>query len=182
VLRDTVKANLMASDINVHVISYTKLQKVSNASRKSIFVEGEFKPRRMPEEVADTLPDFKGSGKKKMVSPRDMAKMPRLGGVTLDRERIKRANNDLNELETDELFLTTIAEDTSGEILLPETFDEVIEKTNVIAQIIDSQYVITYAPKRLLKDSPKGEVRLIEVSSKRNGLQVEAHRKLIVQK
>ncbi len=181
-LRDSVKANLMASDINVHVISYTKLQKGSIASRKSIFVEGEYKPRRMPEEVADTLPDYKGGGKKKRVSPRDMAKMPRLGGVTLDRERIKRANDDLSELETDELFLTTIAEDTSGEILLPESFDEVIEKTNVLAQIIDSQYVITYAPKRLLRDSPKGEVRLIEVSSKRNGLQVKAHRKLIVQK
>jgi hypothetical protein len=136
----------------------------------------------MPEEVADTLPDYKGAGKKKRVSPRDMAKMPRLGGVTVDRERIKRANNDLKELETDELFLTTIAEDTSGEILLPESFDEVIEKTNVLAQIIDSQYVITYAPKRLLRDSPKGEVRLIEVSSKRNGLQVKAHRRLSVQK
>jgi VWFA-related protein len=181
-LRDSVKANLMARDINVYVISYTKLQKGSIASRKSIFVEGEFKPRRMPEEVADTLPDYKGAGKKKMVSPRDMAKMPRLGGVTLDRERIKRANNDLNELETDELFLTTIAEDTNGEILLPETFDEAIEKTNVIAQIIDSHYVITYVPKRRLRDSPKGEIRLIEVSSKRNGLQVKAQRKLIVQK
>ena len=111
-----------------------------------------------------------------------MAKMPRLGGVTLDRERIKRANDDLSELETDELFLTTISENTGGEILLPETFDEAIEKTTLLAQIIDSQYVITYAPKRLLRDSPKGEVRLIEVSSKRNGLQVEAHRKLIVQK
>ncbi|MEJ7861065.1 MAG: VWA domain-containing protein [Pyrinomonadaceae bacterium] len=181
-LRDSVKAKLMTTDINVHVISYTKLQKGSIASRKSIFVEGEFKPRRMPEEVADTLPDWKGAGKKKLVSPRDMAKMPRLGGVTLDRERIKRANDDLKKLDTDELFLTMIAEDTSGEILLPETFDEAIEKTNVLAQIIDSQYVITYAPRRLLKDSPKGEVRQIEVSSKRNGLQVEAQRKLIVQK
>jgi hypothetical protein len=104
-LRDSVKANLMASDINVHVISYTQLQKGSIVPRKSIFVEGEHKPRRMPEEVADTLPDYKGAGKKKMVSPRDMAKMPRLGGVTLDRERIKRANNDLSELETDELFI-----------------------------------------------------------------------------
>ncbi len=181
-LRDSVKANLMASDINVHVISYTQLQKGSIAPRKSIFVEGEYKPRRMPEEVAETLPDYKGGGKKKRVSPRDMAKMPRLSGVTLDRERIKRANDDLNELETDELFLTTIAEDTGGEILLPETLDEVIEKTTLLAQIIDSQYVVTYAPKRLLRDSPKGEVRLIEVSSKRNGLQVKAHRKLIVQK
>jgi hypothetical protein len=111
-----------------------------------------------------------------------MAKMPRLIGITLDRERVKRAKDDLNQLENDERFLTTIAEDTNGEILLPETFDEVIEKTTRLAQIIDSQYVITYAPKRLLRDSPKGEVRLIEVSSKRNGLQVEAHRKLIVQK
>ena len=87
-LRASVAANLTASDINVHVISYTNLQKDSIRSRKAILIEGEWKPRRMPEEIAETLPDWKGSGKKKIVSPRDMAKMPRLLGITLDKERM----------------------------------------------------------------------------------------------
>ncbi len=181
-LRASVAANLTASDINVHVISYTNLQKDSIASRKAIFIEGEWKPRRLSEEIVETLPDWKGSGKKKRVSPRDMAKMLRLGSITLDRERIKRARNDKNQLESDEKFLTTIAEDTNGEFLLPETLEETVEKTIALAQIIDSQFVITYSPKRPLRDSPKGEVRLVEVSSKRDGLQVETRRRFVVQK
>jgi hypothetical protein len=85
----------------------------------------------------------------------------------------------MNQLEADEQFLKTIAEDTNGEFLLPETLEGTVEKTIALAQIIDSQFVITYSPKRPLKDSPKGEVRLIEVSSKRDGLQVETRRRLV---
>jgi hypothetical protein len=181
-LRDSLAVDLAASDINVHVISYTNLQKDSIASRKAVFIEGEWKPKRLPEEIVETLPDWKGPGKKKKVSPRDMAKMPRLGSITLDGERIKRAKNDLNRLESDEQFLTAIAEDTNGRILLPETLAEMVEKTTALAQIIDSQYVITYSPKRPLRDSPTGEVRLIEVSSKRAGLHAKARRKLVVKK
>jgi VWFA-related protein len=181
-LRDSLAVNLAASDINVHVISYTNLQKNSIASRKAIFIEGEWKPKRLPEEIVETLPDWKGAGKKKKISPRDMAKMPRLGSITLDGERIKRAKNDLNRLESDERFLTAIAEDTNGRILLPETLEEMVEKTIALAQIIDSQYVITYSPKRPLRDSPAGEVRLIEVSSRRAGLHAKARRKLVVKK
>lgn len=178
--RDAATAALMASDINVHVVSYTNLQRNSIAAQKAIFIEGEPKPQRLPEEVADTLPDWKGSGKKKMVSPRDMAKMPRLGSITLDRERIKRAKENVKELENGEQFLKRIAEDANGEILLPETFDEMIEKTATLAKTIDSQYVITYVPKRPLNDSPKGEIRRIEVTSRREGLEVESRRKFVV--
>ena len=178
--REAATKSLMASDISVHVVSYTTLQKESVAQRKSVFVEGEPKPRRLPEEVVETLPDPKGAGKKKNVTPRDMARMPRLGSITLDVQRIKRAKKDAKELKAGEQFLTRIAEDASGEIFLPETFDEMIEETAAIAKIVDSQYVITYAPKRALKDSPPGEIRRIEVSSKRAGLQIEASRKFVV--
>ena len=179
-LRDSATANLMASNINVHVISYSKIQRDSFASQKSIFIKGEPKPRRMPEEVIDTLPDPKGAGKKRAATPRDMARMPRLGSISLDRERIKRAKENIKQLENGEQFLTRIAEDANGEILLPETFDEMVEKSATLAKIIDSQYVITYVPKRPVSDSPTGEIRRIEVTSRRNGLEAESHRKFFV--
>lgn len=178
--REAATKSLMASDISVHVVSYTTLQKESVAQRKSVFIEGEPKPRRLPEEVVETLPDPKGAYKKKNVTIRDVARAPRLGSITLDVQRIKRAKKDAKELKAGEQFLTEIAEDASGEIFLPETFDEMIEETAAIAKIVDSQYVITYAPKRALKDSPPGEIRRIEVSSKRAGLQIEASRKFVV--
>ena len=108
--------------------------------------------------------------------------MPRLGSMTLDWERLKRANAATKEIEAGVQFLLTISEDTSGLFLLPETLDEMAAKTEALAKIIDSQYVVAYTPKRTLKDSPKGEVRQIEVRSKREGMQVESHRKLIVDK
>lgn len=179
--RDAATAALMASDINVHVVSYTNLQRNSIAAQKAIFIEGEPKPQRLPEEVVNTLPDPKGAGKKKNATIRDVARMPRLGSITLDRERIKRAKENENELEAGEQFLTRIAEETNGEILLPETLNEAIEKTATLAKYIDSQYVITYVPKRPLKDSPKGEIRRIEVTSRREGLEAASHRKLVVE-
>jgi hypothetical protein len=127
------------------------------------------------------LPDYKGAGKRKRISPRDMARMPRLGSITLDRDRVQRANKDTKELETGEQFIAQIAGNTNGEILMPETFDEMIEKIENLGKIIDSNYVVTYVPKRPLKDSPKGEIRQIEVTSKREGLEVKASRKFSVE-
>lgn len=178
-LRDSVSKNLIASGITVHVISYTQLRQTALKSQKSIFQEGEYKPKRMPEEVAETLPNPKRPGKKQQVTPRDMAKMPRLSSITLDRERNRRGKADSERLETGEQFLAKISEDTNGEVFLPEDFDEIIEKTAILARNIDSQYVVTYVPKRPLKDSAAGEIRQIEVSSRRAGLQAQARRKLI---
>ncbi len=179
VLRDLVAKNLIASDITVHVISYTQLQQGTIKSQKTIFQEGEYKPKRMPEEIAETLPDVKGAGKKQRMTPRKMAKIPRLGSITLDVERNRRGRADSDNLEAGEQFLTKITEDTNGEVFLPESFDEMIEKTEILARNIDSQYVVTYVPKRPLKDSATGEIRQIEVSSRRAGLQAQARRKLI---
>ena len=55
-----------------------------------------------------------------------------------------------------------------------------IEKTALVAKVIDSNYVVTYIPKRALSESKSNETRNIEVSSRKKGLQVLAKRKLIV--
>lgn len=180
--RAAATKSLAASDITVHVVSFTSIQTKSASRDKSVFKEGEYKPRRLPEEVVETLPDPKGAGRKKQPTPRDTAKMPRLGSITLDAARIKRASKDQKELKAGELFLTEIAENAGGEIFLPRTFDELIAETVRIAKIIGAQYVITYVPKRPLNNSPPGEIRRIEITSKRAGLQVEARRKSVVAK
>jgi hypothetical protein len=56
-----------------------------------------------------------------------------------------------------------------------------LAKTSLVAQVIDSNYVITYTPKRPLSEAKAGEVRTIEVTSKNPGLQVLARRKLAVE-
>lgn len=159
---------LLASNISVHVISYTALEQKQLQSNKGAFRKGEPKPNRAPEEVINTLPN----------GVRDTMKAPRLGSVIIDREFLRKMRERENALEDGEELLSTIAKDTNGQFILPETPEEMTEKPELIAQMIDSSYVVTYTPKRPLKDAPKDEVREVVVTSKRAGLDVVARRKI----
>lgn len=167
--RKAALENLLATDINVHVLSYTKLELIDIEPRaKGISTS----PRRstLPAEVRATLPN----------GVRDA--VPASGGVTINTDRafLKKMRERQTALLEAEKYLAALASDTNGGFILPESNEEMIDKTALVAQIIDSSYVVTYAPKRALKESPTGETRTIEVSSKRAGLLVQARRRLIV--
>jgi hypothetical protein len=170
--KDLAYSKLFASDINVHILSYTKMQTQVIAEKQSIFEKGNPNPQRLPEEVLITLPQ----------DVQRTARMPRLGSINIDREMIKKRKQQAESIKQSESALSEIAENTNGEMFLPEDNEEMIEKTEDLAKIIDSQYVLTYTPKRALSESPDGEIRIIEVSSKRAGVTVQARRKLIVRK
>ena len=168
--RDAAMKNLLATDINVHVISYTQMEKTRLAPKKSVFMKGEPQPKRLPEEVVMTMPR----------GVQDLMKAPRLGSINTDREFLRKMKEREKSLDESEKYLTELSRDTNGEFILPESNEEMLDKTALVAQVIDSSYVVTYAPKRALKESPTGEVRNIEVSSRRVNLQVQARRKLVV--
>ncbi len=167
--RGAAMRNLLATDINVHVFSYTKLELADIEPRtKGISTTP---PRSaMPAEIKATLPN----------GVRDIAMAS--GGISINTDRafLKKMRERKTALVDSEEFLTALAKDTNGEIILPASNEEMLEKTAVIAAIIDSSYVLTYAPKRALSESKTGEIRSIEVSSRRPDLQVQARRKLIV--
>jgi hypothetical protein len=146
------------------------MEKTLIAPKTSVFMKGEPKPKRVPEEVIMTMP--KGV--------QDMMRTPRLGSINTDREFLRKMKERVKSLEESEKYLTALAADTNGEFILPESNEEMLEKTALVAQIIDSSYVVTYEPKRALKESPAGEVRNIEVTSRRDNLLVQAKRKLVV--
>jgi VWFA-related protein len=168
--RDAARRNLLATDINVHVFSYTQMERAALAPKTGKYNKGEPKPQRLPEEVIIALPR----------EQQTMARMPRLGSVVTDREFLRKMKERDNALIAGETYLTELSKDTNGEIILPASNEEMLEKTALVAAIIDSSYVITYVPKRPLGESPSGEVRIIEVSSRRPNLQVQARRKLFV--
>jgi len=168
--RTAAMRNLLATDINVHIFSYTQMERAQIAPKKGIFKGGEPKPQRLPEEVLMTLPkDIQA-----------MMRVPRLGSINTDREMLRKMKERDNALIESEKYLTELSKDTNGEIILPDSNEEMLEKTALVAAIIDSSYVVTYTPKRALSESKAGEVRNIEVSSRRPDLQVQARRKLIV--
>ena len=169
-VKDSAMKILLSSDINVHVVSYTALQQNELAPKKSVWQEGEPNPRRLPEEVIIALPK----------AQQEMARMPRLGSINMDREMIRRRKAESANLKTSEAFLTTLTEDTNGEIFLPETKEEMVEKMATLAKNIDSQYVVTYTPKKPLSESRDGEVRNIEVTSRSSDIHVQGRRKFVV--
>lgn len=167
--RETAMKNLLATDVNVHVISYTLLERADIEPRtKGIATTPP--PKAMPDEVAAQMPPG-------IIA---MNRGSRILTINTDKAFLKKMRERKQDLADSEKYLATLAKDTNGEIILPETKEEMLDKTSLVANIIDSSYVITYTPKRPLTDSPAGEIRNIEVTSRRPNLSVQAHRKLLI--
>jgi VWFA-related protein len=167
--RETALQNLLGTNINVHVISYTKLELVDIKPRAAGIQKGSTK-KALPPEIIETLPN----------GVRDVANAPSMSSVNTDKKFINTMKERQRALEDGEKYLLNLSESTSGLFILPDDKEEMLEKTALVAKVIDSNYVVTYTPKRALSESKAGETRNIEVSSKKKGLQVLAKRKLVV--
>ncbi len=167
---EEVRRDLLGTNINVHVISYTSLEIEVVKPKAKNLREGSDK-KALPQEVIDQLPN----------GVRDVANAPRAASVITDRKVINTYKERQKALEDGEKYLLNLTEDTSGLFILPEDLEEMSEKAVLVAKAIDSNYVVTYTPKRALSESKQGEIRDIEVSSRKPGLQVLAKRKLIVE-
>jgi VWFA-related protein len=167
--RAAAMKNLLTTDINVHVISYTQME-LADIEPRTKGISKTPPPKALPDEVAATMPP----------GIRDMNRAPRILTINTDRAFLKKMRERKKSLQDGEKYLASLAADTNGEFILPATNEEMLGKTSVVASFIDSSYVVTYAPKRALKESSSGEVRNIEVTSRRPNLLIEARRKLIV--
>jgi VWFA-related protein len=165
--------NVLSTNINVHVLSYTLMERNDLPVNKGgVWQKGEPAPKRLPEEVIITLPP----------EVQVMTRAPRLGSINMDKAMIRKQKERSAALKKSEGELTELSENTNGEIFLPETTEEMQEKTDILAKNIDSQYTLTYTPKRPLNEVEKEETRSIEVTSRRPGLVIQGRRKLVVRK
>lgn len=167
-LRNLAIRNLTATNVNFHVLSYTGMeQQVVEQRRKSVSGGGR---------SAINLPPGAGDP-----NPSVVRGVP-IVTINTDRAMMRKIKERGEDLKRSERELTQLTEDTNGVMYLPENRDEMILKTGGLAKNIDSQYVVTYTPKRPLNESSDGEVRIIEVTSKRDNVIIQAKRKLIVVK
>jgi VWFA-related protein len=161
---------LTATDVSVHVISYTSIEAVAIEPRTKT-LSNTPPPRALPPEVVDQLPNgVKDANTAVKIGPT----------VNLDRTLIKRMKARKAELEVAEEQLGKLAEDTNGEFILPGSIDEMIEKSALVARMIDSSYVVTYTPKVPVVETRGLAERKIDVTSKRPGLVVQARRRLLI--
>jgi VWFA-related protein len=161
---------LAETDISVHVISYTSLE-AADIEPRTKTLSNTPPPTALPQEVKDQLPN----------GARDIANAPKVGPtINVDRSLIKRMKARKIDLLDSEDRLSKLAENTNGEFILPYSTDEMLQKAPTVAKMIDAAYVITYMPKVPINNRKGLYERTILVTSKREGLVVQARRKLLV--
>lgn len=163
--RDATMRKMLETDISVHIVSYTRMERMVTQQRKRSVTAGNPKIAVPP-----------GGG----VPVQGTTSTARVGTVNLDRAMIRKINERSVALQNSEKALTRLADSTNGEMINPSAREEMISRMEYLARIIDSNYVVTYVPKRPLVNAPVGEERTIDVTARRSDLLVQARRKLVV--
>lgn len=165
---DAVK-QLIAAQATVHVISYTELVRDAIAERYKgkVVKTGDGVQRDVALGSADpTMPD--GS----------INRNPSFRILTIDTDRAMRRwyKKYAEGTMANEKRLISLAEETGGQLLLPETTGDFLKQADVVARDIGAQYVVTYTPKRPLASAKAGEYRKIEVAPRRTGVRLRTRR------
>jgi VWFA-related protein len=170
--RAAVFKKLEASNVVVHVISYTTVSRAAAARSRRITRNRD--KSIVSDEVVETLPSDH------LWDPLRQAHKP--GGVIadIDPERQQQIRAYEAAMRVSEKQLTDLTVETGGRMWLPESFEEMIDDGSEAANLIDSQYVVSYKPRRALASSTPGEVRVIDVASRRVGLSLVSRRLYVV--
>lgn len=169
--RSTAFAQLQASNAVVHVISYTSVSGQTMAHQRRLKRNRD--KSLVPEDALNSIGGEEGTVARRAAQP---------GGVffDLDPERRRKIKAYEEAMRVSEKQLAQLSEESGGRIWLPESFAEMIDDGTEAARLIDSQYVISYKPKRSLALASAGEVRRIEVASRRVGLKLISRRQYVV--
>lgn len=160
--------NLAATRSTVHIISYTELVRQKRADAEKIGT-GQMPTSRDP--ITSNDPTL----------PPGTTRSPTFGvSVRFDPAMRRQRKNYEAEVKKSQQVLTSLADETGGQIFLPISNDEMITQAREAAREIGSEYVVTYRPKRPLAGSTPGEYRKIEVASRRVGLSLRSRRGYVV--
>jgi VWFA-related protein len=173
---DAIK-RLIASQTTLHVISYTAV------AREQIKLPWWKAPPEAPgaaQARADQAtvgidptrpPGMRGPG----VNPPSVN-----SGVRIDPALRRRRKEAEREMERGEARLKSLTEETGGRLLLPDSIEGMVVEGGGVARDIDSQYVVTYSPRRPLRRAPATEYRKIHVGARRLGLTLRARQGYVV--
>ncbi len=159
---------LLDANVTVHVIGYGALGR-KKIDKQNPLVKITNKKRKSAKDIADELmyPNQQQEFKKwKKIY------------VIVDTDFEMRKKRDAYKQATirAELWLRSLAEETGGLVFVPRATVEMGAHAVAIAREIDSQYVVTYTPKRPLAEAAVEEYRRINVAPGVGGLHVRARR------
>jgi VWFA-related protein len=159
---------LLDSNVTVHVISYTAIGR-KTIDRQNPPLKITTEKRKSAKDIADEI-----------MYPTQQSDAQRRDKVYLiiDTDIAMRKQHRAYEEATrqSEVWLSNLAGETGGLVFLPVSSEEMISRGEEIARQVDSQYVVTYTPKRPLALATEEEYRRIDVAAGRIGLHVHARR------
>jgi len=164
---------LLVANVTVHVIGYGALgRKKIDKQNPLVLITNQ--KRKSAKDIADELmypnqQDYKKWKKIYVVVDTDFA-------MRKQRDDYKEATR------KSELWLQSLAQETGGLVFIPRSVAEMIPRAKEIAREIDSQYVVSYRPKRPLALATEEEYRQINVAPGVIGLHVRARRGYVAAK
>lgn len=167
-LNDAIR-QLLDTNVTVHVIGYGALGRKKIDQQNPLVIVTN-KKRKSAKDIADELMDPNSQ-------PQDYKKWKRIYVVVDTDFAMRKKRADYKEATVQaELWLKSLAAETGGLAFIPRATAEMVSQAEGIAREIDSQYVVTYTPKRPLAEAAVEEYRRIKVAPGIGGLQVHARR------
>jgi VWFA-related protein len=174
---DDATRRLIASQTTLHVISYAE---VARAQMKQPWWKTPPEKPGAAQSAADQAtvgidptrpPGMRGPG----INPHDVN-----SGVTFDPALRRRRKEAEREMERGQARLKSLTEETGGRLRQPDSEEGMSVEAAGVAREIDSQYVVTYSPKRPLRRAAPTEYRRIHVGARRQGLTLRARTGYVV--
>jgi VWFA-related protein len=157
---------LLAQAVTVHIVSYARMgRKDMWKSQPLIEITGQ-KRKTAADVTLEILRPIGSDWEKPKI---------RLYVDTDIQMRLRRMEY-LNAMKEGERWLRLFAFETGGTIFVPPSVAEMLVNVEEIARNVDSQYVITYKPKRSFASGAEGEYRRIDIAARRLGLLVSSRR------
>jgi VWFA-related protein len=160
---------IVATNTSVHILSYTTLGIEATTQKRRLTRRGVVS--KNSEYIDLMLPSEPGYN-----ILRQAATKPSWITIDLDPARRRRIKAYEEQMQSGEVQLARLAEETGGRLWLPLTVDEMLAQSALVARWIDTQYLVTYTPLRPLTSAPDGEFRRIDVVSRRASLRLNARR------
>jgi VWFA-related protein len=166
----TAIRQLLDANVTIHVIGYGALGR-KKIDKQHPAVKITNKNRRNAAELAEDLLDPVGAARREEKRRKKIY-------VIFDTDLAMRKKHNAYEQATkqSELWLRSLAEETGGLAFIPQHLEEMTARADEIAREIDSQYIVTYTPKRPLAEATAEEYRRLNVASGIIGLHVRARR------
>ena len=159
---------LLNSNVTVHVIGYGALGR-KKIDKQNPLVQITNKKRKSAKDIADEL-----------MYPNTQQEQKRWKKIYVivdtDFAMRKKRSAYKEATEQSEVWLRSLAEETGGLVFIPRSLEEMGPRAEEIAKEIDSQYVVTYTPKRPLAEATVEEYRRLNVASGVIGLHLRARR------